>query len=337
MRHLSSAALSLLLLPLLASTQTKPAPSVADLYAQAFATIDWTADDQSPVVDNALDGPLLPETAAYLDAHQPLITLLKQAAAATPDQPAMSPADHAKAFQSLNDARHAANILTVQARFDASQGHPEIALESLLAQVALARHIGSDKVLMDRLIALGIESQATTTLAHLLPSLPRPALSLATKTLATFPPSPSFAESIKAERDYLPGPNDPNPLPPAASRALATQLAPFYRDILAAADRPPEDFSQACQAAAARSNSPAATALAKSFAPLRLPLAKFEAQSAMLQTALSILLTGPAALQNSSDPFAPGHPFTSTFTPQGFTLSSHLTINSQPVTLQVGP
>jgi hypothetical protein len=301
-------------------------PTAADLYGQAFKLLQ---SNQMSKVD--LDTVQLgPEVAQFLEDNHQIMDLLRDAAhkpAADWPQP-FDPA----LMSSLNVVRTAARFALLQARVDLGQNQPQQAVSDVMVAIAIGRHVGEYHVLVTSLVDIGIEITAIDQLSQELPRIPNDVLETLPASLEALPTQTTFADILNGESALSGRLAVKQGIPPA----LEADVVKFYAALVPSADLAPADFSAAVDVQVAQfAANPLIKTLAPSFKRSRTPVALAQAKLAMLQTAIQIMLSDPATVKQSKDPFGAG-PFV--YTPNadgagGFNLTSKL-----PTTLHVaGP
>ncbi|HEY7090899.1 MAG TPA: hypothetical protein VH518_22575 [Tepidisphaeraceae bacterium] len=243
-------------------------------------------------------------------------------------------------MKSLNGLRGAARFTMLHARYARQIGKdPAAASEDLLAAMALGRHIGTQPLLIDKLVEVSIESQAIDALARLLPELPRETLDALGKKLDSLAKSATGQQMLKGEFE-----NARKEIRRQEAGFVMTQMVeamePFYRDLGTVIDsQSPAEFAKSVDAEMSKFNlNTFAQNAGPSLKRAREPLAVVETKLAMLHTAIGVLLDGESAVAKSRDPFGGGAPFTySKKAGNGFELTSSLsTPKDGPVKLRVG-
>lgn len=274
----------------------------------------------------------------------------------------------------LAPVRTLGRMACLEARLLFQQGQDEEAFQTLTAVMVMARHLGSDPILVCLLFQVVVESCAAETAAANLVGRGAPALRGFSSRLDGLPDSATLPETMFMERvmclDYLRKRSSEGRgeqalrfmffLPPvfkvgdrqAEQRALCDavrkygglekccdETEPFYDELARMAALPFRDSLAAEEAF--RKKAEAANPLAKVLLPGLLrslyPAAKIEAQRAMLRAAIDIVSQGQQALARHRDPFGDG-PFEYRPLPEGgFELKSKVpTLDNKPVTLTVG-
>jgi hypothetical protein len=226
--------------------------------------------------------------------------------------------------------------------------------------MALARHVGQRKVLIAKLVEVGIGAMATERLAENLTSLPEETLKQLPAKLDALPKSSSGAEMMMAEYEFAlrevepqtegaaskPAAGKANTTKPATTRAttralfgraaMVQAMKAFYEAIGEASALPPEEFAKKVDEQMNKfAANPFAAIVAPSFKRSRETFAVAEAKQAMLRAAIDVILSGPDAVAKSRDPFGTG-PFEYRETPGGFELKSALATRGKNAVLIVG-
>ncbi|MDB5326073.1 MAG: hypothetical protein JWM57_1642 [Phycisphaerales bacterium] len=325
-----------------------PSTNPADLEITAFTNLKYpTAAD--PIGQNDInDVPLNAAVDGYFETHRADFDLIRQAAAQPAADWGDTTSDMSRVMTQLNASRNAVNLLWLKSRWDQNHGRPADAADDLLNSMAIARHVGQGRLLVCHLVEIGCEVGACNRMAAILPSLPATVVESLPAKLDTLPPSAGFAAMLDGESRFASaqgfrqfgGPYaDPLQQATAPIAVMQTaQLARFYDAIKPAASKSPVDLSTAIDAALAKMpESMYVKVLAPSLKRAREPSAELEARVAMLRTAVAIALSGPAAVDDSVDPFGGGAPFIRKDSPNGgYALESHLLSRGKAVSLQIG-
>ena len=269
----------------------------------------------------------------------------------------------------LGEARKLGRLACLRVRVRFEQGKDKEAVEDLAAVMTLARHAGSDGLLISLLVQIAIESSAVEQAASYLPKMDPPARVLLAERIARLPQSKTMADGMRMEKEALlewvirrlgqpdgrqqvmalfPDPADPNAtllrkLTDAELRTGAEQLRVVYDQIIAWMALPPDDIESRSGALA---DQPGLNAAAKQLGGLLLPAtiparrseAVYQTRLRMLSAGLAVVANGPDALMQDqySDPLGQG-PFEYIRTDGGFQLKSKLADRQQkPVTLNFG-
>lgn len=118
---------------------------------------------------------------------------------------------------------------------------------------------------------------------------------------------------------------------------MLQQTSANYDRLLEALSLPPDEFRQWSSVFEEEitNNNPLSKVMMPAFLPARERVDGVLVRREMLKVAITVLQTGPEAVNNSVDPFGTG-PFTCRQTEGGFELVSALTVKGKPVTLSVG-
>jgi hypothetical protein len=313
-----------------------PAGTATELYRKAFEELRSPIRGEDAALDDVATSPLDGEAARVLAARQPVLDLLRRAATLPPaaeEDSGLGP-DRQPAMNSLSAARRGASLLRLRARLAMREDRPADAVEDVLAAIALARHVGHQKVLVVRLVEIGTETPALDQLATMLPRLPDDVVTALPRKLAALPRPVTGKETMLAEFAFA----------RRAARKTGVDveqtdaLKPFYAAVGDAMEKAPAEFAKVVDSEAKKfEGNPYAGLVAPSLKKVHEPMAALEAKRAMLGTAVNVRLNGAGAVRTSRDPFGDG-PFTHEATEGGFVLGSKLVVRGQPVTLSTsGP
>jgi hypothetical protein len=170
-------------------------------------------------------------------------------------------------------------------------------------------------------------------LAQQLPSLPKKLVATLPARLEQLPPSPTMQQVMQGEHEFA---KEYALKQKFVAIAMVAGLEDFYTALAKGASLPPGQFAAFVDEQTAKYSANGwAAILAPAFKQARERTAVIEAQQAMLQTAIKVILQGDAAVALSKDPFGNG-PFGYKRFPDGFELSSELKYKNQPVKMQFG-
>jgi hypothetical protein len=269
-------------------------------------------------------------------------------------------------------ARDLARLTALHARHEFAQGHWETGMEDAIAMMALARHVGSDPILICILMRNLIEQDAIDLLAPHLPELK----ALCPKFLSAFEALPAGAtleQAIRGEKKYivwwmikklsdaekkemgswrrvwdeaLSGPAR-LPLGKSASRietfdeaiGLLENLLHVFDRLAKLSALPWQEFDQQYVAYDEEFRKKTADRVARAFVPAMgsvVARAQFHhAQMTLFNAAVAVIQGGPDKLKEIKDPFGNG-PFDYHALDKGFELKSQLQYQGKPVILRVG-
>jgi hypothetical protein len=314
---------------------TTSSSNAADSYRQAvelFATFSPADLDQ---IDQYADGKIDGRAAEFYQRHARVLGWVRQGAVQPLcdwGQPVIGPR-----LTSLNTLRGIASLIWGHARFAEQSGNVTIAVDDLLSAIAMARHIGMNRLMVDSLVQIGIENPSVESIARNLPRLPHDQLTGLSRRLDALPKPITGQQLLLGEFDH-------------AQRSIRDQqagfvavsmvdsLKAFYTDLGAVIDiQSPDEFIKSVEAKLDeyKHNTFAQTA-GPSLKRFREPMALVQVRLAMLRCAIDVLVEGESAVASSRDPFSNGTPFTYTKTERGFILTSKLTDHGKPATLIVG-
>jgi hypothetical protein len=267
----------------------------------------------------------------------------------------------------LSQARELARFSCLRSRVRFEQSRHADAVEDLTATMMLARHIGSDEILISLLVRIAIEDTAIDIAARYLPALDTGAVDQLAEGIKALPPGKNLSDAVGMEKTLMlewfidklsqpggkeellklfPDQKDSNfialtRLSQQELRQAAIKLRPVYDRLRELATRSPDALDD--QAGAIGEDLRGAT---RTIGGLLLPgvvrsrraEAVHQARQAMLQAAIAVVRDGKEALGESlhRDPFGNG-PFTYTKVQGGFEIQSQLVDQEgEPVTLTVG-
>ncbi|SIO35110.1 hypothetical protein SAMN05444166_4008 [Singulisphaera sp. GP187] len=346
------------------------AANAALKYWQAFALMPSLDKNQENRLADwnkiPLDGPALELIAAFGESRQSLLRGAK-----------LRDCDWGLDYQDgmglllphLAKARDLARLAALHARHEIAQGHVEAAAEDAAAILALARHVGSDPIVISILVRYLIEGTAIDLMAANLPDLQALAPGILS-AYETLPPGATFQQAyLTMEKEHTirwliekmrtaearkkgawrkvwkdatdrPGGLDVINRVDTIERAvqLTEDLLPVCDDLAALVALPTAEFD--ARYPEFKKKTEAAHPLAAYFLTtsdtVLVTLRRNEARLTMLKAAIAVVRGGPDKLKDIKDPFGAG-PFEYRPLGKGFELKSKLLFQNQPVTLTVGP
>jgi hypothetical protein len=268
------------------------------------------------------------QAGAFFASHGQIVSWVRQGAGSPScdwGQPTI-----AQHLPELNGMRPIARFTHAHARYAAQQKDLVVATDDILAEMGLARHVGTNPLLVDKLVEIGIETFALDEMAKLLPSMPADQLKALPQRLDALPASTTGKQMIQGEHDTV--------LRIAREQKQYLQIlalnsmTDFYSGVGDAMDKPPDEFNKAADEQVAKlASGGVSQTLAKTLVPGlkrgRMTMAACEEKRAMLRTAIDILLQGESAVANSRDPYGSG-PFGYAKTARGFDLTSQLPVDA---------
>ena len=319
-----------------ASVAAAPAPTAdanpADLHKQAFALLAKIERPEERKFFGDDPPPMDEATGQFLQQHAPAMDLLRQAAAVNKPADWGDPQGDLRTLtQYRRPAQTALYLATLRSNFDLAKGNAAEAVDDLLAGVAMARQLAHQKLLVSRMNAASLESDATDRVARLLFQLPPDAAKQLAAKWKSLPPPPSGKQTMEASAAFLKLAPDPKLTPAQREQAVA-----FHANLADAFDLPPEKFVERVKAEAAKA---ADNALVQQMAQA-LPgtheiIAAAHAKHAMLPVAIEVKLRGPDAAKTSKDPFGAGAFKVEPLDGGAFRVVSAATQRGRPVTLEV--
>jgi len=362
-----------MLLPLAASAQTTrptqtPQPNAALQYWQAFAVMPEAAGNPD-VLDNWKTAPLDAAAMGVVASGKSSLHYLHRGAP-------MQRCDWGLAIDQgldvqlphLAKARELACLAALRARYALEHGQPGEAVEDIAGIFALARHVGTDNILISVLTQCALENIAIDVTADHLLSLDGPARTALAARMRSLPPGGSVQDCFGNEKDLcvqflvkLLKASDGNDGwvhkvfvatgvttseaaeaavkaaggTPQAVITCLNDLDPYFKQVPALFALPEDQF-QAQYAALTKKfdANPMAKLVLSPYSNVYYSASRTRARVAMLQAAIAVSLDGHDKLKDFQDPFGQG-PFQFRLIEAGFELQSVLTRQSDPVTLTV--
>lgn len=264
-------------------------------------------------------------------------------------------------------ARDLGRLAVLRARYDLEIAKSASAVDTIADTFALARHAGSDSLLISILVQCNIESMALDVAADHLLALDAPVRHRLAARLRILPAGGRLQDCMPSEtqliRDLTKALKEadlssdwihtifikPNVMPAEQARALAAavggtpqsflkylnDLQPCYGELSQILALPPDRFPARFDALQKKYDAnPIAKQFLPSFAKAYERTARASARLAMLQAAIAVSLDGPDKLKAYPDP-AGGGPFKYRPLPKGFELESAVVYENQPVVLVV--
>jgi len=371
----------LLLLPLGAWGQSdaeKPRDSgnAAMKYWQAIALLPNFDEKQEKLLENWKTIPLDGEISNLLQNSKAMMKYLRRAAACSHCYWDLdyNEGPHLLAPH-LAKCRTLGRLAALQIRSEFAAGKPAAAVDSFLALMALARHTGSEPIIISILVGYAIESFALEAIAPYLPDLDKELAGKLASSMAKLPKMVPMQETLHTEKVYMLGwlvkqmktaeKEQPGnwlktinailgPAPEAdkernqkllnsiesyaQARQLASDLTPVYDEFAEAFSLPAAQREARCEELLqqARKNNALAVMLLPALTKTIAAENKYQARLALLQAALVVVQKGPSPLKTINDPFGDG-PFEYKQLPMGFELTSKLrTVDGKQVSYTVG-
>lgn len=335
------------------------AQNAALAYWQAFAMLPETTDPQGEALDAAIDGkgPITAELATVLEESQGALRELHRGAKRSRCVWGTAFEEGPNALLShLGRARELAKLAILRARSHFDQGHADQAINDVKAVMTLARHVGSEGLLISILVQYSIERPVIEMTARYLPGLDAAAVRDLERMLGDLPASVTMADAVRLEKQAMlewfisqlsePGGMDAvfaivgnednsnvkelrNYSQPELLQA-AIALRPIYDKLSLLMELAPADLEKKAEAAAVE---PQFKGPVKYLAGLLLPAviaartseAAHDTRLALLKAAIAVVTQGESALKSPSlkDPFGDG-PFGYRKVTGGFELQSEL-------------
>jgi hypothetical protein len=251
-------------------------------------------------------------------------------------------------------ARTLAQLAALRARSEFEKGDTKAGVADVVTILNLARHVQTDPMPIDQLVAYAIEAMAYQAAAPYLPAA-KPALG----ELAAAVDRPTAGEwlgrELRAADKRKPGswrdvwaelfaPNEGWPglkVPETSSVDEALKplegLPALYDQLAKLSELAPKEFDAKYPEwlAKATADSPTAAAILPVLDKIMAAHRRAAVRLALFRTAVAVVQGGPDKVKESKDPSGDG-PFEYKATDGGFELKSKLTIKDQPVTLVVG-
>jgi hypothetical protein len=350
--RLAAACSLLLALTPLAQAQDRAAagPSLADnaalKYWQAFAQLPQWNEQQNRIIGDWSTVPLDADAQAVVDGSRAALLYLHRGAQRTNCDWGLDLDDGPGLLMPhVSKARELARLAGLRARRELARGNQAPAVQDIGAGLALARHVGSDNILISVLVQAAIQNLLVDLAAEHLVELDAEALRALADQVERLPPGGSVKGSMGIEQQYFviwfreklrtDGARAVEQVPEAKAAleaaggvagALAEldAIAKFYDEAIRVADLPPGQRREAYEDLERRySDKPMSKLFLPAYSRAIDAEARANARLAMLQAAIAVRYGGG--------------PFTYRERPQGFELVSKLAIDGQPVTLPVGP
>ena len=342
--------------------------NAAAIYRQAFESMADPTDPHWDLVEHPDAVRIDPSVAKFVARHDETFALLRKAAAAPEcDWGTDLRQGLAAKLPHLAPARKLANLTRLRARVLVQQGRAPDALGDAAALLALARYLGSEPLILSKLIECGVGDSAVEAAAGaVMAALPADMKSLLDH-VDHLPKSVSASEAVRREgaavaaqlRDVAKGDADaalaeggvlweatggPRADPalraalraqwtdPRARDAAVAEVAALFDAAAGILAAPFEKSFVTMQKWEARraAASPLARALVPSLQKYRVAVAAAETRAEMLYVAAQVRRDGPAAAANSREPHADG-PFAYHALADGFELESSLVVDNVPV------
>lgn len=319
-----------------ASAPATMSSNAADLYRRAAEICQsiQSNEAQSQQLQKYEDGHFDSAAAAFFVQYQEILTQMRSAATVSNCDWGLT-AMSAR-LPGLGGMRSISNFSLAHARWAGSQKQTDQAVADLVANLALARNVSKDGLLVSNLVEVAIESQAIDQLAFLLMQMSPDQLRQLSGRLDALPPFTTGKQMMDAEfafaQDSIRSQNAG-----VIAVAMVDGLKDFYGKLGAVIDQQtPAEFTSTVNAEIAKIPlNTFAKIQGPSFARGREAMAALQAKRAMVRLAIDIRLNGESAVASSKDPFGNG-PFVYAKSADGFQISSALTRNGSPVVLIVG-
>jgi hypothetical protein len=286
--------LSLLLCMSVQAASSATTTNPAERYPQIFKDLDAARLDSSPEINDVDDTALDAATASFLKRHEAGVIALQDAAKLPAADWGTTEAMREWMHETLSPARRATTLLVLQSRFDLAQGRPQQAVDDLLAAISLGRNIGRQKLLVSRLVEIGIETQATDHLIAMIPSLPRDVVKTLPGKIVALPKPASGKETMLAEHAFGQSELRKQPNEPATVAAFEA-ARPFYVALGDAMTQTPAAFAKTVDDEAAKlPDNPFVQTVAPTFKAVYKPIAALDAKRAELVEVVRKSLDGNA-------------------------------------------
>jgi hypothetical protein len=273
----------------------------------------------------------------------------------------------------LSKTRHLARLACLRARHRFEQGRPVQAWADLRDTLVLARHTGSEEVLISVLVQFAIEREAAEAVAPYLPEFEKKDLQTMVADIKALPPRGTISQGIGGERKWmlgwlreeiaaalkkegdertrflldLVGDNSSDAKaraeelmnkPPAELKEMLDEVDAYYDEMLQLLAQPSPGLGAALEKLEKRiETSP--NAIARFMLPGVSSCMRAEqraiVQMALLLAAVDVVGGGRAKLAGHADPAGDG-PFQLRELPGGFELRSKLVHRDETVTLRIG-
>lgn len=363
----------------LPSARATEAPPARDPLAENAALAYWQAFVLMPKADNGkgIDAcaPIDAEVIEFVDSGDVAVGEMKRAAKM---DRCVWGADLEAGIEAqlphLSQAREMARFVCLRARVRFSQDRAAEAIEEFAAVMAMARHAGSDGLLISILVQYAIEGMAVDLVAEHLPTLEADLLDKLSERIEGLPEGKTMSYAMRMEKVYLlewfidqvskPGGKqlllgmlgnqvaEVNEEDLAKYRAISQQkivdglieLRGVYDKLIEIMKRPPDEVDEFAENLIEKQK---LTGPAQMFASFILPAigkmrrseATHQTQQVMLKAAIAVLKDDRSQLERKElhDPYGEG-PFEYAKTKAGFKLRSKLLDRQgKPVVLGIGP
>jgi hypothetical protein len=343
-------------------------------YWQAFSFMPNLDKEQEKLlqditkVDEWHKVPLHPEAQKLVDASQASLMYLRRGAKLALCDWGLEYDDGIRLLlPHLAKARDLVRLAALRARIALERGDYQAARADATAIMALARHVGSDPIMISILVGIGLENVGIELIAPYVPDLKMPHAQ-ATAAFAALPRAAKLRDSILLEKEHMarwvirklmeeearkPGAGlvlwhnflEGSEIPEAVKQIksvdetirLTERLLPVYDDLARFVVLPNDQFDAQYPAfkKKTKDENPIAGTLLPAIDLIRAKEQRGEARLAMLLASFAVVESGPEKLKEIKDPFGDG-PFEYKALDQGFELKSKLLFEGQPVTLVVG-
>jgi hypothetical protein len=346
-----------------ASEKPRESGNAAMKYWQAIALLPNFDEKQEKMLENWKVIPLDAEANNLLQTSQAMMKYMRRASACTHcywdleyNEGPMLLLPH------LAKCRTLGRLAALQIRSEFEAGKPASAVDTFLTLVTLARHAGSEPIIISILVGYAIESFALEAISPYLPDLDKVLVGKLASSMANLPKMVPMQETLHTEKVYMLGwlikqmeaaekeqPGNwhktlSSLLGPesekeknnnlkllnsiesyAKARQLASDLMLVYDEFAKVFSLPAAQRDGRCEELLqqARKNNPLAVMLLPALTKTIASENRYQARLALFQAALEVVQKGPEQLKTIPDPFG-NSPFEYKQLTHGFELTSKL-------------
>ena len=313
----------------------------AELYRKAFAGLK----DLSPAENKLLNDVRASQSESQINSNQedykkllmrlkPSLDLAKKASKL--DRADWKTDDESTQWIDLGGpSKQLMRALMLLARLDIKEERFDEAAKALLSAMALSRHLGQDGVFIVRLIEASTFKMVANFCAQEIPKFPVSVLMEMQKTLSVLPASLTAKETLLAENQYSVklSKQKGSPYP----QDLMDGYLEFYDQVIAFGDLPPDQFENKLKALG---ESHADNVMVKAILPMlprmRQQIAVHEANMALLELGLNVLISGEQVVKGTKDLFGESTFEYTLLDNSSFELRSQMMYRGEKVKLRFG-
>jgi hypothetical protein len=255
----------------------------------------------------------------------------------------------------ISKARELINLAVLRACYRCEQGKYQEAVDDALDGLALARHIGTDGLLISLIVQYAVEVRVQTEFAVYLPRLDAAALQKLAAGLDALPPGGTLRKGLKSEKEiayqWLVGRLKDQPgraLVDIEQAAVAAaggpkgalkqleELEPVYDEMARLLACRYEEFpAKFAELRGKTAGNAFAKMILPAFEKCAIAEARGRANRELFRAAIAVVQGGPEKLKAIPDPYGDG-PFEYRALDPGFELKSKLVVLNQQISLKVG-